>query len=194
MSEVSTFPNLLARVRASDAGAAEELVRRYESAIRVAVRIRLTDPHLRRQFDSLDICQSVLASFFARAAVGQYDLDSPAQLVALLVRMAQNKLIAQTRFHRAERRDVRRLIGIEAGEGAAETAPGPHTIAASRDLLEAVRARLTPDELDVADRRAVGQEWAEIAKALGGTADQRRVQFKRAMDRVSAELDLASDE
>ena len=39
----SRFNDFLHRVRAGDAAAAEELVRRYESAIRVAVRVRLTD-------------------------------------------------------------------------------------------------------------------------------------------------------
>ena len=32
---------------------------------------------LRRLFDSMDISQSVFASFFIRAALGQYELDRP---------------------------------------------------------------------------------------------------------------------
>jgi RNA polymerase sigma-70 factor (ECF subfamily) len=46
-------------------------------------------------FDSMDICQSVLASFFVRAAAGQYDLQEPGQLIALLFRMARHKLAHQ---------------------------------------------------------------------------------------------------
>ena len=53
--------------------------------VRFEARLRLTDPRLRRQYDSLDICQSVLASFFVRAAAGQYDLDRPEQLLKLLL-------------------------------------------------------------------------------------------------------------
>jgi hypothetical protein len=56
VSDDSLFSEFLLRVRAGDAAAAEELVRRYESAVRVAVRVRLTDPALRRQFDSVDVC------------------------------------------------------------------------------------------------------------------------------------------
>ena len=67
-------------------------------------------------------------------------------------------------------------------------------IAAGRDLLEALRGRLTPEERELADRRGAGQEWAEIAAALGGTAAGRRVQLKRALDRVGPELGLAPDE
>lgn len=103
MSDRDMFTSFLSRIRSGDARAAEELVRRYEPAIRLAVRTRLTDPALRRQFDSVDICQSVLASFFVRAAAGQYDLSDPAQLTALLVRMAHNKLAGQARFHRGGR-------------------------------------------------------------------------------------------
>jgi RNA polymerase sigma-70 factor (ECF subfamily) len=39
----------------------------------------------------MDICQSVLASFFVRAAVGQFELDRPEPLVGLLIGMARNK-------------------------------------------------------------------------------------------------------
>ncbi len=68
MPEASDFRDLIRRVRAGDDGAATELVRRYEPAIRRAVRIRLADTRLARAFDSMDICQSVLGSFFVRSA------------------------------------------------------------------------------------------------------------------------------
>src|SRR5262249_56178886 len=99
VAEPFAFAEFLARVRRGDAPAAEELVRQYETAVRVAVRARLNNPTLRRQFDSVDVCQSVLASFFVRAAAGQYDLEGPAQLVALLVKMARNKLASPVRHH-----------------------------------------------------------------------------------------------
>ena len=64
MSVQPDFAEFLRRIRCGDSEAAQELVRRYESTIRLAVRTRLTDPALKRQLDSADICQSVLASFF----------------------------------------------------------------------------------------------------------------------------------
>ena len=77
MADDNTFADFLRRVRAGDEQAAAELVRRYESAVRVEVRMRLADSRLRRVLDSMDLCQSVLASFFIRAAAGQYDLERP---------------------------------------------------------------------------------------------------------------------
>jgi hypothetical protein len=43
MSDTSAFAEFLRRIRAGDARAAEDLVRRYKPAIRLAVRTRLTD-------------------------------------------------------------------------------------------------------------------------------------------------------
>jgi DNA-directed RNA polymerase specialized sigma24 family protein len=195
MSDLPVFAEFVRRIRSGDAQAAEELVRRYESAIRLAVRTRLTDPALKRQFDSVDVCQSVLASFFVRAAAGQYNLTDPSQLVALLVRMAQNKLAGHARFHRRQRRDAGRVTGEDSAvERAADSGPTPSRVVAGRDLLEALRARLEPEERELADRRGAGQGWAEIAAALGGTTTGRRMQLKRAIDRIAPELGLEDDD
>src|SRR5262249_2680094 len=83
-SESGSFADLLRRIRCGDGQAAVELVRQYESAIRLEVRMRLRSARLRRVLDSMDICQSVLASFFVRAAAGHYDLEEPGQLIRLL--------------------------------------------------------------------------------------------------------------
>src|SRR5947209_12784076 len=106
MTEPSSLPELLARLRRGDRDAADEIVRRYGPAVRVAVRARLTDPSLRRHFDSEDVCQSVLASFLARAACGQLDPDAPDGLLRLLVRMAVRKVGRRARNLRRQRRDV----------------------------------------------------------------------------------------
>ena len=51
MSDEISFRDLIGRVRRGDEGAAAEVVRRYEPAIRRAVRLRLTDARLRRTCD-----------------------------------------------------------------------------------------------------------------------------------------------
>src|SRR5215472_11938989 len=109
MSESTVFPDFIRRIRAGDDQAAQELVERYEPVIRCAVRVRLRDQRLASRFDWTDICQSVMASFFVRAAAGQYDLEPPDQLLRLLVVMTRHKLTQQVRRHSADRRDYRRL-------------------------------------------------------------------------------------
>jgi DNA-directed RNA polymerase specialized sigma24 family protein len=188
MSEPIDFVAFVKRVRAGDPEAAAELVRDYESAIRVAVKLKLTDPALRRRVDSDDVCQSVLASFFVRAAAGQYDLSDPAQLVSLLVTMARNKVASEARRQARECRDARRGVNLsEAAEQVAD-GPGPCTVVTNRELLQKTHELMTPEERDLADRRAAGQGWDEIAAALGGTAQARRKQFERALDRALAAL------
>ena len=196
MADDNSFGGFIQRIRAGDEGAAVEFVRRFEPFIRVEVRRRLSDPRLYRAFDSMDICQSVLASFFVRAASGQYDLDRPEQLLRLLVAMTRNKLAFQTRRQHYPRRDIRRVIeGGEALETVAQ-GPAPDRLVAGQDLLREVRRRLSAEECQVADLRAEGQTWPEIAGRLGGTAEARRKQLARALDRASRclGLDEAADE
>src|SRR2546425_4632263 len=109
MADDLSFRELIERVRTRDEQAAAELVRLYEPTIRMAIRVRLSDPALRRLLDSMDICQSVLANFFVRAASGQFQLETADQLVKLLVTMARNKLTNYALQQRAARRDQRRV-------------------------------------------------------------------------------------
>ncbi len=181
----SAFANLIARVRAGDPRATEELVRQYEPVIRMEVRRKMRDPRLRRAFDSLDVCQSVLGSFFVRAALGQYNLDDPAEVVHLLVGMARNKLAFQVRKERRQCRDNRRVQALD--DHPVEVAarePSPSQVIAGEELLQAARQELTEEERQLAERRAHGQSWDAIAADLGGTAQARRKQLERAIARI----------
>lgn len=188
------FAGFLKLVRGGDAQAAEDLVRRYESIIRREVRFKLHDPSLHRILDSVDICQSVMASFFVRAAAGQYDLNHPLQLLRLLISMARNKVAMAARRQRAQRRDNRRVGGLGVEElDPAGGAGTPSRVVAAREMLDLVRGKLGDEERRMADLRAQGREWTEIAAELGGSPDGRRMQFTRALDRVMKDLGLEDD-
>ena len=186
------FGELLRLVRAGDADAAAELVRRYEPEIRRTIRVRLTDPRLRRTVDSMDICQSVLGNFFVRASLGEFELERPADLIALLVAMVRNKVVDQARRTQARKRDRRRvdLAGDSVLDRVADRAASPDCVAADRDLLAEVRRRLADDERYLAEQRAAGREWRDLADELGTAADALRKKLSRALDRVAAGLDL----
>jgi RNA polymerase sigma-70 factor (ECF subfamily) len=191
MPQRADFDDFIARIRAGDDEAARELVARYEPIIRREVRVRLRDPRLYSRFDWADVCQSVMASFFVRAHAGQFDLKEPDQLLRLLVVMTRHKLAKQERRHRAGRRDYRRLEpgDPEHLEGQLAAVPSPSRLVASRELLEEFRRRLSAEERQLADLRAEGYEWAEIAARLGGTPGARSKQLARALDRVEALLE-----
>ena len=192
MSEESSFRDLIDRVRARDEQAAAELVRLYEPTIRMAIRVRLSDPALRRLLDSVDICQSVLANFFARAASGQFQLETAEQLVKLLVTMARNKLTNYALQQRAARRDQRRVDKNIADESdLVDPGPSPSRIAVNKELLQECRRRLSDEERHLADLRASGRSWDEIAADVAAKPDTVRSRLTRALDRVAQELRLA---
>jgi RNA polymerase sigma-70 factor (ECF subfamily) len=191
----SDLLRLLERIRLGDEEAARELVRRYESAIRVVVRTHLSDPRLRRQFDSMDVCQSVLASFFVHSAAGQYDLQAPAQMLALLTKMAKNKLNTRIRDQHRKRRDVRRLLPMTVEDAkVASTEPDPAEQLEDRDLLDHALGMMTPEIRAIAVRRMDGQLWPKIAEALGGTPEARRKQFERAMLPIVESIEVSKSE
>ena len=195
MSDDNSFADLIRRLRGGDPRAAEELVREYEPAIRLEVHCRLRDRRLRRAFDSMDVCQSVLASFFVRAAAGEYELEKPEQLRKLLVGIARKKLLFQIRKQQAQCRDVRRLEALSPDDGAAVAAdPSPSRQCEVQDLLHTFQQRLTPEERHLAELRAQGREWPDIAAQVGGTPSGRRKQLSRALDRVARELGLDEEE
>jgi len=187
----NTFTDFIGRIRAGDEQAAAELVARFEPVIRLEVRMAIRDPRLNRVLDSTDVCQSVLASFFVRAASGQFDLANPQRLTQLLVKMARNKLAAEARRHHRERRDVRRLRE-ETGKklDAIAAGPTPSQLVAGRDLLQHFRRQLTDGERRLAEWRAQGRTWDEIAAMVGGNPKTLCRQLCRAIDRVSRQLGL----
>src|SRR5436305_12557599 len=140
MAEQLAFEDLIARVRAGDERSAAELVRRYEPEIRREVRFLLRAPFLSGSFDSMDMCQSVMGSFFLRAALGEYDLNQPQDLIRLLISMTRNKVVDATRRQRAQRRDHRRATSLEAVDVQSAT-PSPSQIAEGRELLAVFRNR-----------------------------------------------------
>ena len=77
------FRSLLDRAQRGDENAATDLVNCYEPELRRYIRLRLTNPRLRRYLDCHDICQSVLGRFFVGLFAGRYELWSASQLTAL---------------------------------------------------------------------------------------------------------------
>jgi RNA polymerase sigma-70 factor (ECF subfamily) len=195
MSDANPFADFLERIRAGDQEAAADLVRRYEPLVRREVRLHLEDRRLCRIFDSMDVCQSVLASFFVRAAAGQYELERPEQLVRLLVAMARNKLASAARHQHRKRRDYRKVAEAETGEmeRVVGSDPSPSEQVAGKELLQRFREGLSVEERELADLRGQGFAWPDIAARLGGTAQARRMQLTRAVERVARELGLDED-
>src|SRR5262249_47799769 len=165
---------------------AADLVRHYEATVRRVARIQMRDPRLRRSLDSMDVCQSVFGSFFQRVCLGEYELKTPEDLCKLLATMARNKVIAQVRRPHVHRRQECRP---EEADGAGPEPPAPDASpvqqAEARDLLDAVRRRLTEEERWLAEQRAQGRPWAEVAAERNASPEALRKKHDRALQRVA---------
>ncbi len=185
------FTDLIARIRAGDQAAAEELVRKFEPVVRREIRLNMTDRRLARMFDSVDICQSIWSSFFVRVAAGQFDIDSPVQLTNLLMAMARNKLAHQSRRNRYQKRDVGRVDANSESIGTvSDSQPSPSDCISAKELLAKMQSSLTDEEQRISELRRTGMAWEEVATTLGGTAQARRMQLHRAADRITRQLGL----
>ena len=132
----------------------------------------------------------MLGSFFVRAAKGEYELEHPEQLVALLATMAHNKLTVETRRHRRRRRDDRRVVSLDLKDIAhiAKDDSTPSRQVANHELYGRMRASLSEQERTIADLRIDGLSWVDIAAQIGGEPQARRMQLVRAFERVAKEL------
>jgi RNA polymerase sigma-70 factor (ECF subfamily) len=193
--EGSPLHDLIRRVRSDDQDAATEIVAMYQPHVLRAVRLRMRDSRLRLALDPVDVCQSVMASFFARLLLGQFDVDSPEQLIRLLEKMARNKVASQARKAQVTRREIR---GVDAGADRAlpqaSSVPDPSRVVAERDLLEQFQRRMSHEERRLSDLRGSGREWSEIAEEVGSSPAALRKKLARALDRIARELGLDDDD
>ena len=144
---------------------------------------------MRRLLDSVDVCQSVFAKFFARIAEGDYVLRTPKQLLRLLITMANNKMLDHHRKSAAARHGGGRTnLGGDAIEAVADPSQSPVSAVESRELVGLLRGRLSPEEQTLLDEWMLGNDWEGIASRVSSTLEAVRKRFTRAIDRAAEEL------
>jgi RNA polymerase sigma-70 factor (ECF subfamily) len=192
MLEGERFRDLIRRAQAGDEAAANDLVGVYAPAICRAARVLLAGSCLHRAVDSVDICQSVLVTFFVRLTAKKVWVEQPCQLLKLLLTMAEHKVYDQVRRQRARVRDIRRVAADRTYclEELADRGPGPAEAVADEDLVAAIRGRLSPEVLDAIEQHLAGRPWPEIAAGGEVSAEALRKQCGRALRRVARCLGL----
>ena len=183
------FLDLLKGVRLGDEDASRELVCLYESEVRRFIRYRLHSPRLRRFLDSVDVCQSVFAKFFARISQGEFDLQDPKQLKQLLLKMANNRLLDHYRKMVSKRRGggASNVTG-QSVDWVADESASPTDELENRELVDLVRGRLSTDEQLLLDQWMQGEDWLAIATRVGASPEAVRKRFTRAVNRAAGEL------
>jgi len=179
------------RVRSGEPDAVSEFVNRYGPQIRRAIRVRGTGGRLQRILDSEDLCQSVMRRFFEHTDDASAPAENPAMLLSWLLEVARNRLREQRRRERATKRGGERLREVDpaALDRLAVDNPNIPARAADRELLAWLMGQMTPDQSVEAERRAAGEEWADIARDDGTTAEAMRKRYRRELDAIVKELD-----
>jgi RNA polymerase sigma factor (sigma-70 family) len=147
--------------------AAQDVFDRY--ALRLS---RLAEQHLnqrlRTRIDGADIVQSVLRTFFRRSALGQFNIDSSADLWRLLAHITLMRVREKARFHGADRRNIRTEEPGTEGllvDGVSRD-PDPAEAALVVETLERLVVDLPELHAQVLDLRLQGFGSTEIATQL----------------------------
>ena len=182
MEAESPFAELMDRFRRGDDAAAAELVHRFGPQIRRAIRVRATGTRLGRVLDSEDLMQDVLRTLWERRAEADLRVQGPGQLVAWLLAVARNRRTERQRESLSHKRGGKHAaLGSAALAALPENGKSPASEIADRERLQQVLARLEPDERRIAEARADGTEWADLAAERDTTPDALRNRQNRAV-------------
>lgn len=184
--DLDTFRALFNRLQAGDEIAAQEFLDEFAPALRRHVRVLLAGSGIEAAHSTSDVLQSLYLNFHVRLRAGEYDFESPAQVHAMLEKMARHKVLDKIRHERADIRDRRRLKhgGDEALLGLADEEATPSHIVSARELLADVLRRLPADVRHIALRRGEGCSWPELARELNEQADALRIRLQRALNKI----------
>lgn len=189
MPEELTFDELIDRVRSGDEGAARVLYEQYGSAIRRVARTRLRHAMLTGQYDSVDIFHSVMRSFFARVERddNRWQLDTPEQLLNLLLQMTDNTVVDKIREATADKRGGGERPGTIEDDLIDRGNQRPvDEVLATRELAAQCWDQLSADGRRLFQMFFIDQlEWKEIADREGSTPDACRNKLNRAFENVA---------
>jgi RNA polymerase sigma factor (sigma-70 family) len=177
--------DLVARWRAGDETAAEELFRRYLDQLVGLARSRINS-RLAQRVDPEDVVQSAFRSFFLASRAGRYELHQGGDLWRLLVAITLHKLHDQVKYNGYAKRDGKRETALESlTELLLAHGPTPLEAMTLAEEVESVMRGLAPLERQVLEMRLQGHNRASIAEAT-----QRSVRtVTRILDRVKQHLE-----
>lgn len=190
-TEGASFDELIARLRAGDEAAAEQIFHRYLQRLTALARSRLSN-RVRRKIDPEDIVQSVYNSFFGRFANGQFTIPTWESLWSVLVVMTLRRCGRWAQYYQAAMRDV----GAERSQGplsgssvhdweALADDPTPAEAAMLSELVERLLSEFDAKHREIVTMSLQGCSVAEISAEVGRS--ERTVQ--RVLEQVKAKLE-----
>lgn len=165
------FIRLLQQVLDGSEQATCELVRTYGPWVARTIRRKL-DRQMRGKFDSDDFTQVVWANFFAHPSRWS-DFRHPKQLIALLQRMARNKVVDEHRRRMATRKySVRRERPLQSLNGEQRdwlrsNDPTPSQLAVARERWHGLLRGQPRLYREIARLKLLGMTNRAVAEKLG---------------------------
>lgn len=186
---------MLRRWNGGDRAALEQLVRAQLPWIQARVRERL-GAELRQKAESVDFVQEALIDFLEYGP--RFELESEAQLRALLARIVENNIRDAHRHLRRKRRDIRReqAPGQESVlqlEPAAPSMQRPSRVLDREERMAWIRLGL--ELLEPEDRQVLElRDWeersfVEIAQELGIGESAARMRYQRALPKLAKNVE-----
>lgn len=181
------FATLLARARAGDKAALDQLVREYEPKLRLVARV-LLGPAMRPYLDSVDLVQSVHKSLLLGLRDRKLAPKTPEHLLALALTLVRRKVARHWRRLQRQQR-------ISGGGAAAlpevlatlsRAQDDPALVAQFRDQVKQLCRNLNDAERRLLELRLDDYTPAECAAELGLSAVAFRVRLTRLRQRLRA--------
>jgi RNA polymerase sigma factor (sigma-70 family) len=174
------------QIQSGSETAVQTLLGQYGDHLYRAVRRRLSRA-LRRKFDTSDFVQAVWASFFCdHDKLRKFEHSS--QLVAFLTRVAQNKVVDESRRRRTKKSDVTRETSMSPDPDQEEIEvpgrePTPSQVAIGQEEFERMMGDMPSQYRPILRLRALGETQEEIASKLGLNERTVRRMLKKVRDR-----------
>ena len=184
-----TFAERLARGRAGDRGALEELFTPWRALLRLEAD-RLLGAELAARVDPADVVQEALTQAFA--GLEQFRGQTEAEWVGWLRSIVAGQAANTQRFHRAARRDAARdgALAAEPPGHSSQNPPGAAVLREDDARLAAAVEALPANMRAVVVRRVFHrQPFDTVAEALGCTPGAARVLWTRALRRLREMLE-----
>ncbi|MGO9115410.1 MAG: ECF-type sigma factor [Thermoguttaceae bacterium] len=154
MSATPSEDEFLDRLSRGNPSAAAELDHRYRQRLCRLVQSVL-DCSIQQREDPEDVVQTVLRTYFRRAARGEFQIADSSDLWALLAKITRRKILKRTEYHHAAKRRMgtETVLPVDLGGG---RDPEPADAAIAAELVERTLQGLEPRAGEVFQLRLAG--------------------------------------
>jgi len=183
MSATPSEGEFIDRVSRGNPSAAAELDYRYRQRLCRLVQ-RALDRGIRQREDPEDVVQTVLRTYFRRAAQGEFQIADSSDLWALLAKITRRKVLNRAEYHHAAKRRMGAETALPCDLGGGRD-PEPADAAIAAELVERTLHGLEPRAGEVFQLRLAGCTEKEIAAELTCTRAEVRLHLKRIRERLT---------